>query len=182
MQLKPEPGEYIVLNFMENGGHYTFGQDIDGRQWREQFTALARSVSRIGRTVLACHTPHEERLAATLVPDLERFLVPDEHVAFMRFYARAKWGVMNRVHGAFMMASLGKPAVVIGTDTRARMIENLGLRSYFVNDVKELGVDRLIEEARSRCDVYADQISGIRARARRAYEAALSAALGRNAP
>jgi hypothetical protein len=177
MKLQPEAGEYIVLNYMENAGHYTFGQDIDTQQWKDQFVAIAREAAAVGRVVVACHTPEEERHARTLVPDLERFLVPNEHVPFMKFYARAKWGVMNRVHGAFMMASFGKPAVVIGNDSRARMIENLELPSVFVNDVKDVGAQRLIEQVRSRCVSYPEHVESIRARARAAYEDGLRSVL-----
>lgn len=178
LKLKPEPGEYIVLNFMENGGHYTFGQDLDTQEWRRQFAKLAAEVAKLGRVVVACHTPLEESLAKEVVPDIESFLVPDEHVAFMQFYSRAKWGILNRVHGAFMMASFGKPAVVIGNDSRARMIENLGLTSYFVNDVKEVGIERLIHEASSRVDSYPEHIEAVRASATQAYQSKLRATLG----
>jgi hypothetical protein len=169
LNIQPGPGEYIVLNFMENGGHYTFGQNIDGVLWRRQFVELAGMVARMGRVVVACHTPEEEALARELVPDLERFMVPDEHVAFMNFYARAKWGVLNRVHGAFMMASFGRPAVVIGSDSRARMIESLNLKSYFVGDVAAAGLESIIESARSRCRDYAEESGMIRARAKTVY-------------
>lgn len=177
LNIQPEPGEYIVLNFMENGGHYTFGQDIDGDLWRHQFVELAGIVARMGRVVLACHTPQEEALARELLPDLERFLVPDEHVAFMNFYARAKWGVLNRVHGAFMMASFGRPAAVIGSDSRARMIENLNLKSYFVGDVAAAGLENIVESARSRCPDYAEESDAIRTRAKGAYLDELQAVL-----
>ncbi len=53
----------------------------------------------------------------------------------MRFYSKAKLGIMNRVHGAFMMASFGKPSIIIGNDSRARMAEEIGLKSYFVNEI-----------------------------------------------
>ena len=53
----------------------------------------------------------------------------------MKFYAKAKFGIMNRVHGAFLMASYEKPSIVIGNDTRARMAAEIGLKHYFVNDV-----------------------------------------------
>ncbi len=175
--IKPEPGEFIVLNFMENGGHYTFGQEIDGKRWRNEFISIAQEASRIGYVVVACHTPHEEELAKTLVPNLERFLVPNNHIEFMKFYARAKWGILNRVHGAFMMASFGKPAVVIGNDSRAKMIENLSLPSYYVNDVSRVGAESLIDQVRSRCDSYPEQIEEIRRCSRQAYEDELQSVL-----
>lgn len=175
--IEPGPGEYIVLNFMENGGHYTFGQNIDGGLWRRQFVELAAMVSKMGRVVVACHTKLEEALARELVPGLERFLVPDEHVAFMNFYARAKWGVLNRVHGAFMMASFGRPAVVIGSDSRARMIENLNLESHFVGDVAAAGLENIVEAVRTRSRDYAAESDEIRAHAKAAYLDELSTVL-----
>jgi len=177
LNIEPQKGEYVVLNFMENGGHYTFGQDIDAGKWRNQFKLVAREAMKAERVVLACHTPEEERLAAELLPETERFLVPNEHTAFMQFYARAKWGVMNRVHGAFMMASFGKPAVVIGNDSRARMMSNLGLSSHYVQDVEKVGVQSLIDQARSLRNSYPEQIEGIRAQARKQYEGKLRAVL-----
>jgi len=171
--IKPEPGEFIVLNFMENAGHYTFGQEIDSKRWRNEFISIAQEASRIGRVVVACHTPQEKELAKTLIPNFERFLVPNDHIEFMKFYARAKWGIVNRVHGAFMMASFGKPAIVIGNDSRAKMIENLTLPSYYVNDVSCVGIESLIEQARSRCDSYLEQIEEIRSSSQQAYYDAL---------
>ena len=95
----------------------------------------------------------------------------------MKFYARAKWGIMNRVHGAFMMASFGKPAIVIGNDSRAKMIENLSLPSYYVNDVSRVGAESLIDQVRSRCDSYPEQMEEIRRSSRRDYEDELQSVL-----
>lgn len=53
----------------------------------------------------------------------------------MKLYSRAKYGIVNRVHAGFLLASFGKPNIVIGNDSRARMIEEIGLESFFVNDV-----------------------------------------------
>ena len=65
------------------------------------------------------------------------FVVTEEsdYLEYMKFYSKAKFGIMNRVHGAFIMASYGKPSIVIGNDSRARMPEEIGLKHYFVNDV-----------------------------------------------
>jgi hypothetical protein len=175
--LKPAQGDYIVLNFMERGGHYTFGQAIDATLWRSEFKEFARVAKKMGRVVVACHTRHEENLAKELVPHLERFIVPNDHVEFMKFYARAKFGVVNRVHAGFMMASLGKPAAVIGNDSRALMIRNLNLPSYYVSDVASVGIEAIIDSARSRVRDYPQEIDAIRSRAKSEYIAAISAAL-----
>lgn len=171
-------GEYIALNFMENGGHYTLGQNIDGSLWRAQFKLLASEAKKYGRVIIACHTQGEEKLARILVPEFERFLVPNDHREFMKFYARAKFGIVNRVHAGFMMASFGKPAVVIGNDSRALMMGNLNLPSYYVGDVQDVGVETLINQAQSRVATYADEMEAIRDRAKREYLSAMVGAFG----
>lgn len=177
LNIKPLPGEYIVLNFMENGGHYTFGQAIDADAWRNQFSNLAKLAGRMGKVVIACHTREEQRIASSVVPDLQTFLVPDDHVEFMKFYARASFGVVNRVHAAFMMASLGKPAAVIGNDSRALMIENLGLQSYYVGDVSKVGVESIIENVAGRTASYVEEIEVLRRSSRDRYTTLISSAL-----
>jgi hypothetical protein len=175
--LMPQPGEFVVINCMENGGHYTFGQAIDGARWRRQFQQIAQLVRKMGRVVVACHNKEEERLAQSLVPDLERFLVPNDHLEFMKFYARARFGVVNRVHAGFLMASFGKPVAVIGNDSRARMIENLSLPSHFVGDIESSSIEDLVESVRAREGSYSDEIDTIRLESRKEYLRVLEAAL-----
>jgi hypothetical protein len=177
MRLAPEAGEYIVLNFMERGGHYTFGQSIDAELWRRQFREIVDTTMGMGRVVIACHTRREQELARQVAPAAETFLVPNEHVEYMRFYAKAKFGVVNRVHAGFMMASLGKPVAVIGSDSRARMINNLNLPSYYVGRVAETGIEAIVHSASSRVADYPDEIEAIRRDARERYLGTLATAL-----
>jgi hypothetical protein len=61
--LLPQPGEFIVINGMENGGHFTFGQSIDGALWRTRFKELSRRLQKKGRVVVVCHNRAEEAFA-----------------------------------------------------------------------------------------------------------------------
>lgn len=176
--IESRSGDYIVLNFMEYGGHYTFGQNINRDAWRSEFVKLAGAARKMGRVVIACHTKEEERLAQILVPEVERFIVPDEHVEFMKFYSGAKFGVVNRVHAGFMMASFGKPVAVIGNDSRALMINNLGLNAYYVDDVNSIGVESILDDAASKVSVYPMVIDDVRRNSKRKYIELMSGALG----
>jgi hypothetical protein len=165
--IEPRQGQTIVLNFMQHGGHYTFGQSIDSNAWQHRFAALAAAAQEIGPVVLACHNATEAALAAELFPSYERFLVPNDPVAFMQFYAGARFGIVNRVHAGFMLASLGKPVAVIGSDSRARMIELLDLPAYFVNDVPD--PQALLADLQDREGDYKLRIEAIRSTARARY-------------
>lgn len=174
-QVDPAPGEYIVLNFMEGGGHFMFGQEINKEKWRVNFKKIVAQASKMGRVVVACHNQRERDLARQVAPDVESFLVPDDHVEFIKFYAAARFGIVNRVHAAFMLASFGKPAAVIGTDTRALMISNLGLPSYFVENITD--VDAIVEDVAAREHSYAEEAEAVRATARAEYVALLKEAI-----
>ncbi|WP_047537364.1 polysaccharide pyruvyl transferase family protein [Methylotenera versatilis] len=169
LNIAPKKGEYIVVNFMENGGHYTFSQNIDAYKWRKNFALIVQKLQRHGRVIAACHTSSEEKLAKEIVPDVETYIVPNEHVAFMNFYAAARFAIVNRVHAGFMMASFGKPAAVIGNDSRALMIKNLNLLPHYVEDVDGALIDIMIDDLLAREHTYRDEVEEVRSKARSAY-------------
>lgn len=168
-KIKAQKGEYIVVNFMENGGHFTFGQNIDAKKWRENFSALVKKLQHHGRVIAACHTVDEERLAKEIVSNIETYIVPNDHVAFMNFYSKARFAIVNRVHAGFMMASFGRPVAVIGNDSRAQMIKNLNLNSYYVEEVNNELLSQIIEELISREHVYKDEFKDIDIKTRKSY-------------
>jgi len=141
--LKDEGEEYVVMNYMKGGAHFTFGQEIDFDKWENTFKSFYFSLKEKERVIIACHNKKEVKEALELDPDAEIFHEKDDYLAFMRFYGKAKFGIMNRVHGAFLMASYGKPSIIIGNDSRAKMAEEIGLQSFFVNDVS---IDLLNEQ------------------------------------
>lgn len=175
--INPKNGSYIVVNFMENGGHYTFGQNIDTAAWRKNFITITERLTALGRVVIACHSPAEENLAKAAFPTIERFLVPNNYIEFMKFYSGARMGIVNRVHAGFMLASLGKPATIIGNDSRALMIKSLGLDSYYVEDVDKWTIDNIIFNLFSREKYYPDEAEFIRENSRIKYLEKLSQAL-----
>lgn len=171
--LKSQPGEYVAVNFMKGGGHYTFGQDIDFDKWTETFKSVYRELKKSDQVVFVCHDTKEIDAALAIDRDAKTF-ISGGHEDYIRFYAKAKYGVMNRVHGAFLMASYGKPSVVIGSDTRARMVSEIGLRSHYVGDVSsDLLLDE-VEELKSLSRSYQDIIKEIKEQAYHKYLGALS--------
>jgi hypothetical protein len=124
--VEPGPGDYVALNFMALGGHYDLDGSVDAARWRMVFGAVLATLRRSERCVLACHDRDEERLARRWFPETERF-IGAAAVDYLRFYAHARSGILNRVHGAFALASMGRPAVIVGADSRARMGEELEL-------------------------------------------------------
>lgn len=174
LKIDPGVGEYTVLNYMPGGGHWAFGQPIDAKRWESTFRDFARTLATRGRCILACHDLKELKAAKSLLPGFEVFYSKD-YTEYLKFYSKARWGIMNRVHGAFALASLGKPAVVVGTDSRAEMAGMIGLRAVFVNDASPQWLNDQAERLESETATFPQEMSRRKTEAEEKYLALLQA-------
>ena len=166
--ISPSTGDYVVLNYMHAGGHYTLGQESDPGRWEETFRQGLLRISRKHRCLLVCHNHKELALAKRLFPDVKRFW-SGKYEDYLAVYSQAKWGVFNRVHGAFALASLGKPSIIVGSDSRSEMAELIGLRSSFVGNVDANWLYEQIDHLESTLECYPEIIAGIKSDAERRY-------------
>ncbi|MCM0081369.1 hypothetical protein L4X63_07180 [Geomonas sp. Red32] len=172
--LAPGGDDYVVVNFMGLGGHYDFREGIDPNRWRGEFASFYQQLVRQEKVIFCCHDEKEVGEAKGIDPGAEIFYPGGDFLAAMKFYAGAKYGIFNRVHGAFMLASFGKPAVVIGNDSRARMAAEIGLPHFFMGDVDaELLCDRWRWLAAGG-DGYRERFAEIKRRSLDDYLAALA--------
>lgn len=172
--LKSEAEDFVVVNYMKGGSHYTFGQQIDFDRWHGEFKKFYFDMKKREKVIFSCHNDKEVKEALELDPEAEIFHVKDDFLAYMKLYSRAKFGIMNRVHGAFMLASLGKPSIIIGNDSRARMAEEIGLKSYFVNDVDLEILENSYSFLNAGADSFSDRFRLIKEKAFTDYQNALS--------
>lgn len=172
--LKNEGEEYVVVNYMKGGAHYTFGQKIDIEKWEREFKKFYFELKEKERVIVSCHNQKEVDEALEFDSKAEIFYVKDDYLEYMKFYSKAKFGIMNRVHGAFLMASYGKPSIVIGNDSRARMPEEIGLRHYFVNDVDYELLNKEYEFLVNGADDFSQRFKAIKKKAFDDYMKALS--------
>jgi len=173
--LKNEGSEYVIMNYMKGGAHYVFGQKIDFEKWENEFKKFYFEIKAKEHVILSCHNKKEVDEALALDPKAEIFYKKDDFLAYMKFYSKAKFGIVNRVHAGFLMASFGKPSIVIGNDSRARMLEEIGLKSYFVNDIDYALLMEQYEYLKSGADNYSERFKIIKEKAYNDYMNALSA-------
>ncbi len=138
-----QPGEYVVVNFMKRAGHYAFADNIDTSAWQRVFKSVYEKLTKMHSVVFVCHNQKEIKRAKMIDPNANIFYSKN-HVDYLKIYARAAYGVVNRIHAAYALAAFGKPSVVIGNDSRARMIDLIGLDRIYVNDATvELLMDNI---------------------------------------
>lgn len=163
-----KPGEYVALNYMRGGGHYEFGQKIDLDRWENTFVEFVTRLSRKENCVLVCHDQKELALAKRILPAIP-IKYSKHHRDYLEFYSRAKYGILNRVHGAFAMGSMGKPAVVIGADSRARMAGMIGLESVFVNDANLDYLEKAVQKLIAETITYPEKMRDLKSETRKRY-------------
>lgn len=171
----------VVMNYMPGGGHYDLGQGIDRQQWEERFLRIYRELSARERVVVACHSASEVRAIRGILPEAETFFSPD-YRAYLRLFAHASLGVVNRVHAGVALAGLGIPSVVIGTDTRAKMANLLGLPVFFVGDAQPATILEHIRDFGARASWWRQHLEECKAHTCSAYVHALESTLRRCLP
>jgi len=132
--LKPGTKKYLIMNYMQTGGHYDFAKNIQSNKWLNELRKFYDYVKDKEDILFVCHNKHEVLNAKEIDPQVNVFY-SNNFLDFLNIYGSAKYGIMNRVHGAFLMASYGAPSFVVGNDSRARMANEIGLESIFINDV-----------------------------------------------
>ncbi len=139
----PRQGETLVVNYMEKGGHYDWGQRIDPQSWRETLLKILEQVRKTHPVVFLCHSEKEYSLAFSLDPSIPR-VFPKNPQEYFSVIAQARVGIGNRLHSVIALASLGIPALGVGTDTRLLMLEAIGLPYLYVKEAQEDTVKEIL--------------------------------------
>lgn len=140
--LKAQKKKYLIINYMGMGGHYTFGKKIERAKWLDVLKEFYNYVKKNEEVLFVCHNKNEIN-GAKKIDNQANVFYSSDFLDYMKIYSQAKYGIMNRVHGAFLIASYGRPSYVIGNDSRAKMTEEIGLESGFINDIS---IDNLISK------------------------------------
>lgn len=115
--IRPQPGEYVALNYMPSGGHYDPGGRDTAWQWEQTFKREALRIAARHPCLLVCHDRAELVEAERLLPQLPRFHSP-RWQDYLEAYARCRWALVNRVHAAVVIGAFDRPAMLVGNDTR----------------------------------------------------------------
>jgi hypothetical protein len=161
-------GEFIVINYMEKGGHYDFGQGIDAVRWHDSLTKVVKRLQMHHQVLMLCHNEQEYELARGFASPACPFL-PRDTTELLSILSRAKAGICNRLHAAVALAGFGIPSVAVGTDTRLRMVQELGLPCHYVEETDSEQLEHELESLVSDRPRHMERLLTIRDRAYEAY-------------
>lgn len=136
-----DEGKYVVVNYMEKGGHFDFLNDIDGEKWEKTFRAVLDKIADTFPIRFLCHNEAELRLCKRVFPEYEGVL-PESPEAYVQLARNCRLGIFNRLHAAVAYAGMGIPSVSVGNDSRVMMLEEYGL-PYF--DVRKVDSKQILD-------------------------------------
>jgi hypothetical protein len=169
---------YVLINYMEGGGHFPWDQGIDAQSWQATTRRLIQDLGSRHRVAMLCHDPKEFSLARSLAPELPAFF-PKTSAEYFECVSRAKFAVCNRMHASVAMAGMGIASLAVCTDTRLLMVAELGLPAHYVKDA---GFELLCEQAETLLEnrqAEKERLLCLRAATRQAYLSALEPVLSR---
>jgi hypothetical protein len=161
-------GEFIIINYMEKGGHYDYGQGIDAVRWRDSLAKVVKSLQKRHQVLMLCHNEQEYELARKFASPASPFL-PRDTAELLSILSRAKAGICNRLHAAVALAGIGIPSVAVGNDTRLRMVQELGLPCHYVEETDSEQLEQELESLVSERPRHMERLLTMRDRAYEAY-------------
>ncbi len=145
-------GRYIVINCQKFGANEDWGQNVDPVAWRNTLRNLIDRIRERYDIVFICHHELEVKLAQEMDAGIPRYY-PKTMQEYAQVISGAIGGISNRLHAAIALASIGVPAIGIGTDSRLGALQAIGLPCFYVKEANpellENTLENLIKNRRS---------------------------------
>ena len=139
-------GGVVGVNLMPLGGHFRLRDDFDDDVWNAVCQALVKLLRKHHRLLFIAHDASEKAFMERYRSEGEVIFLSGSWRDYLHVYAKSSAVVSNRVHGAVCAAGFGRPAVIIGNDTRLMIGDFIGIPSLYAMEAKAGQVVDLIED------------------------------------
>ena len=124
---------YVLINFMPKGANEDWGQGVDESRWKATIDKVISNMSQRHKVVMLAQNNVEANILRQEFPDVT-CLEPRTVQEYGEVIAKAKIGLVSRIHAAIPMAGIGTASIVIVADTRMGTVENIGLPAFYVKN------------------------------------------------
>ncbi|MFN3190779.1 MAG: polysaccharide pyruvyl transferase family protein [Aureliella sp.] len=121
----------ILINYMEGGGHFDWGQGIDASEYAAEFAKFAAELSEKFDLYWLAHNQEEAIAARRFGCKSDRLLFPKNLQEYLGLPEKFRAAICNRMHASIGLASMGIPSIAIGNDTRLAMVDQIGLKTRY---------------------------------------------------
>jgi hypothetical protein len=166
---KPAPArDVLAVNLMELGGHYMLKPENDPKRWSDVVLATLAKLRQRYKLLFVAHDEAERKFLAYCNTPQEMIFFSGDYRDYLSLYSRVGGIVANRVHGAVCVAGFGRPAVIVGTDSRIGIARPIGIAATDSAEVTpEWIVDALGEQTGRRGELMEERMELRESSARR---------------
>jgi hypothetical protein len=172
--------EYIMVNYMPQGGHYAWGQGDFHSDWQTTAVTVLQRLGQRHRLLFVCHNAKETEEAKRLFPS-HPSVQPKNPTEYFAHAVKAKAGLCNRLHASVALAGMGIPALSVGTDTRMLMLKPFGLPVRFVGEARAEEIEAEVESLIQSSAQHRERLLNLRRETDQAYFRLINEAIHRRA-
>jgi SAM-dependent methyltransferase len=166
-------GEVIGINLMPFAGHYKLKEDIDEGAWSGTVQAFLGELRKRHSLFFIAHDASEKEFMKSYLAPGEVVFYSPHWRDYLPVYARCSAVLASRVHGAVCAGGFGRPAVIVGNDTRLLIGDYIGIPSLYVSRVKAPELVDLIERAIATQHTERDRLLTLREESAHRYRKAI---------
>lgn len=131
--VRPPSGGFVV-NLMPMAGHHVI-KEQDTYRWQQQAKIMVRELrEKYGPLTFSAHDAEEMGFSAKLATEHDRLFWSAEYGEYQKLYEQCSGIFANRVHAAVCAAGYGRPAFIVGNDSRIGIAQPIGIDHWDVND------------------------------------------------
>jgi hypothetical protein len=142
--------DVLAVNLMRDAGHHLIKPGNDPARWRKTVETVLPELRKRHRLLFVAHDTAEAEYQRQFAQAGEMVFVSDDFRDYLALYATVQGVFANRVHGAVCVAGFGRPAVIVGTDSRVGIARPIGIPAIDEATVTPEWILRSLEEQFSR--------------------------------
>lgn len=173
----PVVNNLVGINLMPYGGHFRLKDDLNNDVWMESIYSFLRQLRSRHRIMFIAHDRMEVEFMDQFKSGDEVVFHSRDYHDYFQAYASCQVVLANRVHGAVCAAGFGRPAIIVGNDTRLQIGDYIGLPSRYVGNVSSEEIVHLVEESFSHCDNEQERLLALREESAARYKQEICDAL-----
>lgn len=177
--IKPEEN-LVGVNLMPLGGHFRLREDVSESIWLSVVTKVLAEIRKDHRVLFIAHDHQEKKFMERLLESGEEIFHSSDYRMYMKNYASCSYVLANRVHGGVCAAGFGRPAIIVGNDTRLQIADFIGLPSLYVGSVTSEELIELFHKAVSCRRLEEERLLTLREESAARYRYSICNALGMN--
>lgn len=137
-----------LCNIMPDGAHDKHFNPDEAAIWKEKMK-LINNFFLDNDFYFICHSNKDVLIEdpESLGWQPERIIRFYEAEEYVNIYSHAQCFIGNRVHGALLTGSLGRPSLAIGYDSRLLMLENFNVQCCYPSEIFISDLKRILNQA-----------------------------------